>query len=56
MVLLQPRHMLSIVTDVEQTKEARANNELKWAMKEVPAIENEKARKMTESTNMFSNS
>ena len=25
-------------------------------MKEVPAIENEKARKMIESTNMFSNS
>ena len=56
MVLLQPRHMLSIVTDVEQTKGVSANNELKWAMKEVPAIENEKARKMIESTNMFSNS
>ena len=48
--------MLSIVADVEQTKGVSANNELKWAMKKVPAIENEKARKMIESTNMFSNS
>ena len=48
--------MLSIVIDVGQTKGVRANNELKWAMKEVPVIENEKARKMIESTNMFSNS
>ena len=29
---------------------------MKWGMKEVPEIENEKARKMIESTNMFSNS
>ena len=43
--------MISIVTDVEQTKGVSVNNELKWAMKEVLAIENEKAR-----TNMFSNS
>ena len=48
--------MLPIVTDVEQTKGVRANNELKWAMKEVLTIEDEKARKMLESTNMSSNS
>ena len=37
--------MLSIVTDVEQTKGVRATNELKWAMKKVPPIENETREK-----------